>query len=305
MILWTAAVSAALVILIVIFILYRRQVKEICRQLAFLKENPTNMRLTSQLPLAEVNKLIDEVNDLLDRSRELRKESLHSETQLKETITSLSHDIRTPLTSLDGYFQLLQESMSEEERLRYIEIIQTRIESLKDMLEELFTYARLQDHEYRLELGKTDFGQCVYDTVFSFYQDFQKRGIEPEADFCDGRIYVRGNEEALRRGIQNMIKNALVHGYTQISFKLYKTDKYAGFRCSNDTEHPDEIDIRQVFGRFYKADSARTQNSTGLGLSITKELARRMGGTAEASLEKGIFSVDFLIPLVEEKPYNS
>ena len=110
MILWTAAVSAALVILIVILILYRRQVKEICRQLAFLKENPTNMRLTSQLSLAEVNKLIDEVNDLLDRSRELRKESLHSETQLKETITSLSHDIRTPLPPWTDIFSFYRKA---------------------------------------------------------------------------------------------------------------------------------------------------------------------------------------------------
>ena len=289
----------------VFFWKYQRQVRDICRQLSFLIKNESNMLVTGDVGFGGLKELMELLNQLLMSRKKEQKRYLEKEQMISDTYTNLSHDIRTPLTSLDGYFQLLQESMSEEERLRYIEIIQTRIESLKDMLEELFTYARLQDHEYRLELGKTDFGQCVYDTVFSFYQDFQKRGIEPEADCCDGRIYVRGNEEALQRGIQNMIKNALVHGYTQISFKLYKTDKYAGFRCSNDTEHPDEIDIRQVFGRFYKADSARTQNSTGLGLSITKELARRMGGTAEASLEKGIFSVDFLIPLVEEKPYNS
>ena len=151
MIVWASATSAAAVILIVILILYRRQVRKIGRQLEFLKDNRTNLRLTSDLPLREMNELIDGINEVLDQSREIRERSQRSETQLKETITNLSHDIRTPLTSLDGYFQLLQQSDSEEERRKYVEIIQSRISSLKEMLEELFTYTRLQDADYKLD----------------------------------------------------------------------------------------------------------------------------------------------------------
>ena len=112
--------------------------------------------------------------------------------QLKETITNLSHDIRTPLTSLDGYFQLLQQSDSEEERRKYVGIIQSRISSLKEMLEELFTYTRLQDADYELEMERIDFGKCAYDTVFSFYDEFQNRGIEPQVDFFAAAISLSG-----------------------------------------------------------------------------------------------------------------
>ena len=134
MIIWTSAATAAAVILLIILILYLRQVRKTGRQLAFLKEQRTNLRLTSDLPLKEINELIDGINEVLDQSRKIRESAQQNETQLKETITNLSHDIRTPLTSLDWYFQLLQQSDSEEERRKYAGIIRSRIASLKEML---------------------------------------------------------------------------------------------------------------------------------------------------------------------------
>lgn len=294
MVIWASAATAAAVILIVILILYSRQVRKTGRQLEFLKDRRTNLRLTSDLPLKEFNELIDGINEVIDQSREVRESAQHNEMQLKETITNLSHDIRTPLTSLDGYFQLLQQSDSEEERRKYVGIIQSRISSLKEMLEELFTYTRLQDADYELETELIDFGKCVYDTVFSFYDECQNRGIEPQVDFCGGHLFVRGNEEAVRRALQNLIRNALVHGHKGISLELFEENGKAVFRCSNDVAHPEEIDIERVFSRFYKADSARTHTSTGLGLSIAKGLVERMDGEIRAELEGECFVVEIL-----------
>lgn len=299
MMIWAVAASAAAVTAVTIMILYRRQIREICRHLSFMKKQKTNMRLTSGLPFPELNELIDGINDIVDQSREIREDVWNNEARLKQTITNLSHDIRTPLTSLDGYFQLLMQSDSEEERQKYIRIIQTRIGSLNSMLEELFTYTRLQDEDYEIETETVDFCKCVYDVVFSFYEEFQKKGIEPEADFCEERLYTMGNEEALRRVLQNLIKNALLHGNSRISLRLFQENGRAVFLCSNDTEHPEEIDMSQVFERFYKADSARTHTSAGLGLSIAKGLAERMGGSADASLDGNIFTVRLEFP--EEK----
>lgn len=291
MVILALAAGAAAVILTVILILYRRQIRAISRQLKFLKDNQTNLRLTSDLPLPELNELIDGINDVIDRSRQSREKTLKNETRLRETITNLSHDIRTPLTSLDGYFQLLLQSDADEERRKYIGIIQSRISSLKDMLEELFTYTRLQDRDYELETERMDFGKCVFDTVFSFYDEFQNKGIEPEINFSEERLFIDGNAEAARRALQNLVKNALVHGKMKIKMKLRRENNRAVFCCSNDVEHPEEIDIDRVFGRFYKADSARTHTSTGLGLSIAKGLAERMNGEISASLDGDIFTV--------------
>ena len=98
----------------------------------------------------------------------------------------------------------------------------------------------------------------------------------------------------MRRALQNLIRNALVHGHKGISLELFEENGKAVFRCSNDVAHPEEIDIERVFSRFYKADSARTHTSTGLGLSIAKGLVERMDGEIRAELEGERFVVEIL-----------
>ncbi len=301
MVAWGIAATVAVIIVMGILIAYRRQVKKICRQLAFLKEHQTNLRINAGLPFSELNELIDGINDTLDLSRKIQKESQQSDNSLKETITNLSHDIRTPLTSMDGYFQLLAQSDSEEERQHYIDVIQSRITSLKDMLEELFTYTKLQNESYELTLESLDFGKCVFDTVFSFYDEFQKKGIVPQIDFYEGHLAVIGNHEAIRRALQNIIKNSLEHGQQKIVFELQRNNCQAIFRCMNDVEIPNKIDMTQVFSRFYKADNARSNTSTGLGLSIAKSLIEKMGGTIKADLNENIFVIEIRFPVQNEK----
>lgn len=298
MLIWAIAATVAALTLLIILLVYRRQVRETCRQLAFTKTHRTNLRLTSSLPFPEVNDLVDGVNDILDMAREIERSTLHSENSLKETITNLSHDIRTPLTSLDGYFQLLAQADTTEEREHYIAVIQERIGSLKWMLEALFTYTRLQNESYELELEQIDFSKCVYDTAFSFYDEFQRQGIEPEISFYEGSLPVSGNQEAIRRILQNIVKNALEHGHTRLSMSLTCQDGRCTFRCSNDVQNPDDIDISQVFTRFYKADAARTYTSTGLGLSIAKGLTDKLGGELTAELKECDFSVQLSLPLL-------
>ena len=298
MILWTIAATAAAILFLVLFLAYRRQVKKICRQLAFHKENRTNLRLTSTLPFEELNALIDAVNTAIDLSHEIEQTALKNEMELKETITNLSHDIRTPLTSMDGYLQLLSQSESEKERDYYCAVIQSRIAVLKEILEELFTYTKLQNETYILELEQLDFGKCVRDTIFSFYDEFQAKGIEPKISLFEEPLPIMGNEEALHRTIQNMIKNALEHGYTAISLSLTAEGSKAVFSCSNNVQNPEEIDTSKVFTRFYKADSARTHSSTGLGLFIAKGLTERMNGRILAALENDCFTIKIRFPLI-------
>lgn len=301
MVIWTIAATAAAIILLFTVITYRRQVKKTCRQLIFLKNHKTNLHLTSEVPFSDLNELIDNINETLEQSQEIQRTAKRKEDSLKEVITNLSHDIRTPLTSLDGYFQLLSQCETEEERAHYISIIQNRICSLKDLLEELFTYTKLQNETYELPLEAIDFGKCVYDTLFSFYNEFTEKGIEPAVNFCEERLFIMGNEEAARRTLQNILKNALEHGHSKILLTLRKQENQILFCCSNDVQTPEEIDIDQVFVRFYKADSARTHSSTGLGLSIAKSLTERMNGTIAAKIEDSLFTVEVQFPVCSNR----
>lgn len=290
----TAAViilSISLISLLAAHIIYRRQVRRICRRLAFIREHNTNMQLNSDIDFKELNRLEAEINSIIEKSRNDTLNAQKSEDSLKETIANISHDIRTPLTSLDGYFQLLSDSESREERQRYIGIISSRISSLKNMLEELFTYTKLQNEAYVLSLENLSFSKSVCDALFSFYDDFTAAGIEPVTDFTDEKLTVNGNPDALSRIIRNILKNALEHGTDELHLKLESRDGQAVFSCSNRTLHPEEIDINRVFARFYRSDSSRSRTSTGLGLAIAKGLAEKMNGTVTASLDGDFFTV--------------
>lgn len=274
-----------------IAIRYRRQVKSICRQLQFIKNHQTNMKLSADGRYFGMEPLAEEINALLLETEEKQRAVETQETVIKETITNLSHDIRTPLTSLDGYVQLLEESGSKEEQERYIGIIRRRIGALREILDELFLYARLQDHAYLPAMELVELNRIVYDTVFSFYEDCKARGLEPQVSVCDERVSTYGNEMMIGRMLQNIIKNSLEHGKKEVIIRLTADEKRIIFSCSNKAEHAEQIDIDRVFERFYQADSARANSSTGLGLSIARGLAEKMGAAINASLENGMFTV--------------
>ena len=290
---WIWAISATVVCLVIIgiFIAYRRQVKKTCRQLAFMKKNRTNMRLRAELPFSELNELSDNINGLLDSSDKIRITAERNEQNLKEAITNISHDIRTPLTSLDGFFHLMKNSDSQEERVQCTEIIQNRIDNLKYMLEELFTYTKLQNEDYTIQLETIDFNKCVCSGVVGFYNEFQDKGIEVSTDFTEDEIILNGNSEAVQRIVQNVLKNVLDHGSREVEMTLKADNDKAVFTCSNKVENPESIDVSQVFSRFYKSDPARTHSSTGLGLAIAKGLAKRMNGDVTAEIEGDMFKI--------------
>lgn len=298
MLIWALLATTASVILAFIFIAYRRQVKDTCRHMAFIRKNKTNMLLPKNLPFKELDELNESINEMLVNVQKITVEQLAGDKKLKDAITNISHDIRTPLTSLDGYFQLLARSDSEEERKKYIAIIEERIDNLKYMLEELFTYTKLQNDNYELQLERTEFSKSVCDTLFSFYEEINSRGIEPQIDFCDEQIFVNGNKEALKRIIQNTIKNALDHGTGKLILSMKQSDDKIIFVCSNGIQNADKIDLSQVFTRFYKADPARTHSSTGLGLAIAKELAERMNGSLTADVSENMFSIIFEMKVI-------
>ena len=295
---WAAAATAGCVVFIVIIIMVLRQVREICRRLAFIRTHNTNLRLAWDMPFGPMKRLIEEINAFLTETAAERLAFERESRGLKDSLTGISHDIRTPLTSLSGYFQLLTRTEDPEERERYCAVIRARINSLESMLEELFTYTKLQNNDYRIEMDTMDFTRCAIDAVLAFYGQFAERGIKPSVKMEEDAAYIYGNPEAVRRILQNIIKNALVHGAGEVSVLLRKEREKVVFACSNRCESPEEIDIEGVFQKFYKADSARADSSTGLGLTIASELTAKLGGELTAKLERDIFTVSAVFPLM-------
>lgn len=294
------------ILIVLIFVLtgilvsYERQVHHICRQLRFLQEQETNMLITKEINWGHTGELVRLLNELLQKRKKEQAEYLRKEQMIADTYTNLSHDIRTPLTSLDGYFQLLEHAEKEEERQRYLRIIQERIVSLKEMLEELFTYTKLQNETYELKLEPINVGQVLKETMFSYYDNWVSHGITPQFHLTDIPVVIQGNAQALRRVIQNIIKNVLDHGNKEIEVCLTKQGERMKLVFRNQMEEGEEIEVSRVFDRFYKADQARSKSSTGLGLSIAKGFVLKMNGDIRAEQKDEWFEIVIEFSCVSE-----
>ncbi len=299
MIILVCVLSLIIIAFIVVLWKYQRQVKDICRQLEFLKAHDSNMMISREIDFGSIGHLTELLNDLLTERKREKKNYQKKEKIISETYTNLSHDIRTPLTSLDGYFQLLEQCDSLQEQERYMKIIQERVGSLKGMLEELFTFTKLKNESYEILLEPCLINRILKDTVFSYYEDWENMGIQPEFEITEEPLYIEGNPQAFKRVIQNIVKNVLEHGEKKIKIVLKSEEDDIYIRISNHVKNPEEIDVSKVFERFYKADTVRSKNSTGLGLSIAKEFVRRMNGNIEAGLEENEFYIVIYFPKME------
>ncbi len=290
--------SVILLFLIIKYVGYRRQVQDICRQLQFIENNTTNQKVRINIVNKEIVQLTDLINEMYESHNNKEIELLNKDKRLKETLTAVSHDIRTPLTSLKGYFELLMEEDSVDNKKEYAAIMSERMNDLSELLDELFTYTKLQNKEYKLELQQHDMTKLVLDCIFSFYEIFKKKGVEMDFDIDQKSYMVMCNDIAIKRVITNIIKNAYVHGKSRVAISYGATKesqhKRIFFTCSNDVNRPEEIDMKQIFERFYKADRSRNEKSTGLGLAIAKEMVDRMNGCMEAALENDVFTITVL-----------
>lgn len=154
-----------------------RQIRELERQIRFLEEKQSNGNLVCDVRFGGIGKLTDTLNQVFAQQKTKRQQWIRNENRIAQTYTNLSHDIRTPLTSLDGYFQLLTQTQEPETQVRYLRIIQERIHALRDILEELFAFTRLESRTYDLKLEKCDFNAIMAETMFSYYDEWERNGI--------------------------------------------------------------------------------------------------------------------------------
>lgn len=277
---------------------YRKQIAHMKEELSFLEREETNSLLSSFCAVGKTEDVIEAVNKLLLRYRK-EEERLKSKNRIyRESITSISHDIRTPLTSAKGYLQMMQkDEMPEEKRRAYIKTIEQRLDHLTDMLNQLFEYARIEAGEIKLEPEMFHAGNMFAETISMFYEDFVEKGCEPEVTITDEVGKISADKQAFVRIVENLLKNALVHGTGGYSLSLSIEEKCCIIHVSNLTDSVEPGDVANIFERFYTTDKSRAKKTTGLGLAIVKQFATQMGGEAKASLDGGRFTIEVILPV--------
>lgn len=295
--LWLIIIILLLVIgvLSAYILLYKREIKNISKKLKFIKDNDTNMKINLQVREREINEMANQLNHIINYYKVEKTSISRAQHEFKEEITNISHDLRTPLTSIAGYVQMLESQKTPEEKKgEYFNIIRGRIETLIKMLDELFEFARIESDEYLLQLEKTNVTNVLADVISQFYYDFLSKGQEPSIELPLEPIYIHADKDALTRIFQNLIKNYLNHGSGNISISVKEVEKKVQISFKNHTLDIDNAEAKRLFQRFYTADKSRTKKTTGLGLAIVKNLVTKMNGKIESYVEDSFLIIDII-----------
>ena len=279
-------VFAVIIAILVIKIrMMQKSMDEICSCLAEHLSSDTNRLIMVSSGDRYVRHLASEIAKQLTELRRQRRQYINGDRELKEAVTNISHDLRTPLTAICGYLELLEAEEMTDNTRRYVEQIANRTEALKALTEELFRYSVISSVS-DLNYEKVDVGRVLEDTLISFYGAFEQKNITPNILLPDSVIVRSLDKSALSRIFGNIISNAVK--YSDGDFSVTMSD--AGeIIFSNTASELSSVDVGKLFDRFYTVDSAR--KSTGLGLSIAKLLTERMGGSISADYKGNMLSI--------------
>lgn len=232
----------------------------------------------------------------MEKYRETGQQIKKNNDVFRDTITSLSHDLRTPLATANGYVQLLMEQELSPEQKEYVEIAQERISAVKVLLDQLFEFARIEANELKLTQQRTDINSCLRDVLAMYYNDFEQKNSTPDVHIPDTPFIVWADKEAICRVFSNIIYNALIHGDSEYKITSARIEKTYQVIVSNRSETICEEDIPYLFERFYTTDQSRSKKTTGLGLAIAKKLTAKMGGRISAKLNEKNFEIQIVFP---------
>lgn len=290
-------VILVLIVAALIFSFYtlEKNLREAKKQLDRMKENESKVRISLSSPNRAAEELFAAINQVLD----LRESSLadfHRQEQvLREQISNVSHDLRTPLTSILGYLQLLESpDLGEAERRQYLKVIEARAKALQNLITAFYDLTRIEGGSYPLEREQVDLYRVLSELAAEYYNDLERSGLTVEIDLKEGLPSVWGDYAAVTRVFTNLIGNALKHGRGVLRISLHRVGDALATEFSNDGMDLTQEDAARVFDRFYTADKTRSAQNTGLGMSIVRALVEQMGHEVTAELRDGVFTIRVL-----------
>lgn len=232
----------------------------------------------------EFNEFIFSINELVEQLEKSKIQSIKSEKARKEILSGISHDIRTPLTSIIGYVDALKDDIatSEVERKAYIEIITRKASGLKQLLDELFHMAKIDADEITLKEEQLDFAEITRETLIEFLPNLKKEGIELKMVIPEGKCIITADRLSLHRIIGNLIKNSLDYGREGkiLGVELTETPKDYQLTIWDQGAGIADEDMLHIFERMYRGNQSenRLYKGSGLGLSIAKALVEKHHG---------------------------
>lgn len=283
--------SVTLILCICKIYLLKKSAGEIRKDFTEKVSTDTNTQITISSVDKDMQSLVNDLNKQLERLRNEYLKYNQGNTELKRAITNIAHDLRTPLTALYGYIDLLKNSDDPEKKAQYLSIMKERAEIMKQLVEELFRYSLVVSDEKELNIEKIFINKLLEESIGSFYPALNEKRIEPDINITSKHIYWNADKQALERVFSNLLNNVIKYSDGDLIICLSEDGV---LKFSNTARNLTTIKVEQLFDRFYTVNDAK--NSTGLGLSIARALVEKMGGTISAEYKNEMLTLSIYIP---------
>ena len=290
----TVFLALSVLFLLLYLLLLRHSIREAAEELDEKLKTDTNTLISISTGDRTVRTIAAQINNQL---RALRKERLrlqNGNTELTDAVTNVSHDLRTPLTAICGYLDLLEQEPQSEKAKRYLAVIRERTDSMRNLTEELFQYSVLTATADILQSESVCLNDILEQSLAGFYGALSARGIVPDIHLSDEKIVRQMDAGALRRVFDNILSNAAKYADGDLAVRLLPDGSVV---FSNTARSLSRVQVERLFDRFYTVEAARS--STGLGLSIARLLTERMGGRITADYKNDTLTICVAFPKLQ------
>ena len=273
-------------ILIIRLVMMKKQTKSMIEQLEYSKDFSYNKQIQIELIDRDLTDLATAFNKNLDFQKSLKLKHEMTEKQLRQSISDIAHDLRTPLTVIKGNLQLLEQSSGlTASQQEYIKICTDKADLLRQMIDDFFEISVLESDTDEIPIKSVNATNLLMQFILDHEALIREKELTPDIHLPEKTVMLKGDEAFILRMLSNLLNNILKYGKNEFEVGLSEGNDNVVIYFANEVLNGTNIDIDRLFDRTYRADSARKEGSAGLGLYIVKVLAEKQGGSVRARLD--------------------
>ena len=284
---------AIIIFLITIIIGYKREFRRINKQITENVDEYANIKTKSVDK--DIENLVESINLIFDSRQKIVAQKNKNEEKIRESISNMSHDLRTPLTSIMGYLQMIKsEKSSEADKNEYMDIVEKRTKSLQQLISSFYDLSRMEGNEYNFNYKKVNLSSILCENIALFYNDFRNNNIEPIIEIDENVKDIISDDGAINRIFSNLIINMIKHGENFVKITLRQENDVIITEFINKATRLTQENVDKLFDRFYTVDNSRSDKNTGLGLYITRIIVEKLGHSISSIIDNGYLKIEII-----------
>lgn len=265
----------------------KQSIKEIEKSFSKILRTDTNNTIAISSSDKDIKNLTINLNNNLSELRGQKLQYKNGNQELKKIITNISHDLRTPLTAIKGYVDLIEQEKLSNNQKEYLKVIQKKSNELTELTGQLFEYTKLMDIDVKIKKEECCINEILEETLVSYYSIFKEQNIIPNISICSTKVYKIVNKISIIRVFENILSNVIKYSNGDLKVEMQENGTIT---FSNKATSLDETTVQKIFDRYFSVENAK--ESTGIGLSIAKQLVELNNGSIKAEYVNGYLIIE-------------